>query len=261
MEELSEFFDLIINMMLAGTRMTVVLYTVPFIHQSTVVPMVRNAIVLAFMIPLLPMIMSYQLPQQKTVLFMGGLFFKEALIGFVIGFLVSIVFWAAQCAGRVIDMQRGSFFAIMTDPLTKSETTPMGNFLFQLATILFFVCGGFREMIGAIIDSHSVWPVHRFFPHMDQHLVDFAAQQLSRCLNLAVIFAAPIVISALMADLALGMLNRFAPQVNVFMISLPTKSTIASFILVIYISFYLKYLQENFMGTESILHLVGRAIR
>jgi len=223
--------------------------------------MVRNAMVLSFMIPVLPLIMSYHLDHQEVMLVVLPLVAKEALLGFLIGFLIGIVFWAAQSAGSVIDMQRGAFFATMPDPLSKTDTTPLGSLLFHLATILFFICGGFREMIGALIDSYRVWPVDRYFPHIDQNLVVFAAQQLVLCLNLVVILAAPVVISALIADLALGVLNRFAPEMNIFMISLPVKSTIASVILVIYISFLYKYWRGHFMDAEALLHIIGRAIR
>jgi type III secretion protein T len=260
MHGLSDFLNLIINVTLASTRMAVALYTVPFIHQSTLVPMVRNAMILSFSIPLLPLIMSYHLPGQEMAMIALVLLAKEALLGFIIGFFMGIVFWAAQCAGAVADSQRGAFFAIMPDPLSKADTTPLGNLLFHLATILFFICGGFREMIGAIIDSYRVWPVDRYFPHIDQSLVDFVAQQIIRCLNLAVIFAAPIVICTVVADLALGMLNRFAPQINIFMISLPVKSAIASLILILYISFYIKYLHGHFMNAEAILQVIRRAI-
>ena len=261
MQELPAFFDLIINLALSGTRMAVALYTVPFIHQGTLAPMVRNAVVLGFMIPVLPLVMSCHLPRQEALIYLLVLLAKEGLIGLLIGFLIGIVFWAAQCAGSVIDMQRGAFFAIMPDPLSKSDTTPMGSLLFQLAAILFFVSGGFREMIGAILDSYRVWPVDRYFPHIDQNLVEFVARQLVRCLNLAVILAAPIVISTLTADLALGMLNRFAPQVNIFMISLAVKSAIAALIMVFYISFLVKYLHGQFMDSEAVLQIIKRIIQ
>jgi type III secretion protein T len=261
MGEISQYIDLIINIALAGTRMAVAFYTVPFIHRSTVVPMVRNAMVLSFSIPLLPTIISYHLPPQKTMLFILMLIAKEALIGFIIGFLVGIIFWAAQCSGKVIDMQRGAFFAIMPDPLSKTESTPYGSLFFNLATILFFVCGGFREMLGAIIDSYRIWPVDRYFPHIDQNLVDFIARQLIRCLGIVVILAAPIVVSTLTADMALGVLNRFAPQINIFMISLTVKSVIASLIMVLYISFLVRYLKGYFLDSAAILQIVGKVFQ
>jgi type III secretion protein T len=261
MRELSYIVDVLINVALAGTRMAVALYTVPFIHQSTLVPTIRNGIVLSFMVPVLPLIISYHLPRHETMLYILALLTKEALIGLIIGFLISIVFWAAQCAGTAIDHQRGAFFAIMPDPLSKGETTPLGSLLFQLGTILLFVSGGFREMMGAIIDSYRIWPVDRYFPHIGPNLVDFIAQQLIRCLNLAVIIAAPIVISSFMADLALGMLNRFAPQVNIFMISLAVKSAITALIMVFYISFVIRYLHGNFMDSETILQIIKKAIQ
>lgn len=261
MGEISALIDLIINVALSGTRMAVVLYTVPFIHRSTLVPMVRNAMVLSFIVPVLPLIMSYHLPRRETMMWILVILAKEALIGLMLGLLIGIVLWAAQCSGRVIDMQRGAFFAFLPDPLSKTDTTPLGSLLFHLATILFFICGGFREMIGAIIDSYRVWPVDRYLPHIDQSLVDFIARQLIRCLNMAVILAAPIVISTLTADLALGILNRFAPQVNIFMISLAVKSAIATLILVLYIFFLVKYLQGYFMDSATILQIIRKAIQ
>ena len=261
MGELSYIFNLIINVMLSGTRMAVAFYTVPFMHQGTVAPMVRGGLILSFMIPVLPLITSYHLAQQETMLFIMVLLAKEGLIGFLIGFLVGVVVWAAQCAGSVIDMQRGAFFAIMPDPLSKTDTTPLGSLLFQLATILFFVSGGFREMIGAILDSYRVWPVDRFFPFINHNLVDFVARQMIRCLNLTIVLAAPVVISTLMADLALGALNRFAPQVNIFMISLAVKSIIASLIMVFYITFLAKYLRGSFLDSEAILQTLRRVLQ
>lgn len=261
MRDVSYFINLIINLAFGGTRMAVALYTVPFIHQGTLVPMVRNVIILSFMIPVLPLIMSYHLPRQEGIIFIVVLLIKEGLIGLIIGFFIGIVFWAAQCAGKVIDMQRGAFFAILPDPMSKDETTPMGSLLFQLVTILFFVSGGFRETIGAIIDSYHIWPVDRYFPHIDQNLVSFLAHQLIRCLNLSVVLAAPVVISTMTADLALGMLNRFAPQMNIFMISLAVKSIIASLVMVFYISFFIKYLQGTFMDSDAILQIIKKVIQ
>ncbi len=261
MPELSGLIDLIINLALSGMRPAVAISTVPFLHRGAVISMVRNSMVLGFMIPVLPLVMSYHLPGRQTTIFVLLLLAKEALIGFLIGFLISIVFWAAQCAGGVIDMQRGAFFATMPDPVSKIETTPIGSLLFNLATILFFACGGFREMIGAIMDSYRAWPVDRCLPHINQKLVDFIGQQLVRGLNLAVLLAAPIAISTLTADLALGILNRFAPQVNIFMISLVVKSAIATFIMVLYISFLVKYLQGNFLDSAALFKIIGNVIQ
>lgn len=261
MGETYNFIDLIINVAMSATRMAVVLYTIPFIHRGTLAPMVRNAMVLCFIIPVMPLIMSYNLPQQEPTMFILILIAKEAFIGFIIGFLIGIVFWAAQCSGMVIDMQRGAFFAFMPDPLSKIDTTPLGSLLFHLATILFFISGGFREMIGAVIDSYRIWPVDRYLPHINKNLVDFIGLQLIRCLNIVLILAAPIVISTLMADLALGILNRFAPQMNIFMISLTVKSAIASLIMVLYISFLVKYMQGYFMDSAAILQTIRKAIQ
>ena len=261
MFELNTLHDFMINLLLAGTRIGVALYTVPFFHQSTLLPMVRNAMIISFTIPVLPLILSYQLPRQEVAMYLLALIAKEALLGFILGFVIGIVFWAAQNAGNLIDTQRGAFFAIMQDPLTKADTTPLGNFFFQLSTILFFICGGFREIIGAIIESYQIWPIHRYFPEINHNLVVFFAQQLIRCLNLTVIFAAPVLISAFLADLALGVLNRFAPEMNIFMISLPLKSAIASFVLVLYITFFVKYLQGNFMDAQAFLQIISKVIR
>ena len=259
MSELLYLHELIINVALSGTRMAVAFYTVPFLHRSTLVPMARNAIILSLTIPVLPLIISYQLPRQETMVFVLALLAKEALIGFIFGFLIAIVFWAAQCAGTVIDHQRGSFFAIMADPLAKNQTTPLGSFLLHLAVILFFITGGFRDMVGAIIDSYRIWPVNAYYPHINQNLVEFIARQIIRCLNLAVILAAPVAVSALTADQALGLVNRFAPQVNIFMISLAVKSAISTLIMVLYIWFMVKYLRGTFMDSDAILQTIRMA--
>jgi type III secretion protein T len=261
MRELTSIIDLLTNILLSVTRMAVAFYTVPFIHQSTLMPMVRNAVVLSFTIPVLPLIMSYRLPEHENVVFLLTLVAKEGFIGFLIGLLIGIIFWAAASAGSVIDTQQGESNGMLTDPLLKDQTSSMGSLLFQLVAIVFFVSGGFREMIGALIDSYHIWPVDRYFPHIDHRLADFTARQLVRCLNLAAIIAAPMVITALMADISLGMLNRFAPQMNIFMISLPVKSAIAALIMVFYVFFLVKFVQGNFMNSDAILQTIRQVIQ
>jgi type III secretion protein T len=158
----------------------------------------------------------------------AALFAKEAAFGLAIGFFFSIFLWALEAAGQIIDNQIGLGMAQIVDPLTGHQTSLTGSFLARLANFVFMFSGGLLLVVGVVLESYAVWPIMEAAPRLDQAGSALFSDELQRLMTTAVLFAAPALVILLTVDLALGLVNRYAQQLNVFALSLALKAWLAT---------------------------------
>jgi type III secretion protein T len=152
-----------------------------------------------------------------------------------------------------MDNQRGASMASGMDPLSGEETSPMGSLLFQGVAVVFFVGGGFLAFIKLIWASYAIWPVSSLTPVMTHVAGPLFFVALADWLMLQMLLlAGPVVAASLLCDVSLGLVNRFASQLNVYVLSMPIKSGMAAFILVAY------YAALIAMGPELIQHMFNQ---
>ena len=215
---------------------------------------VRNSIVFCFAIFLYPLVSS-SFPHQGigSIWVAMSIVLKEVIIGMVLGFFIGIIFWAIEGIGFVIDNQRGSSMATIFDPLSGEQTSVFGSLLLQFITVLFFTCGGFLHMLGSIFMSYKFWPVFSMFPRIGTGWCSFFLGQMDMLMKTIALFAAPILIAIFFSDFGLGLINRFAPQLNVFFLSMPIKSGIACFLMVFYMGILWAYFRPELLNFDKII--------
>lgn len=253
----------ILAFLLGVPRMLMIFQVAPFLGSSVVTGQLRMVIVISLYLILHPMILD-QLPEvvhldasQIGVFFAFG--FKEIILGFLMGYLAGLIFWAIQSAGFFMDNQRGASQAEGADPLSQDSTSPTGSLLFQGAVYLFFVTGGFMAFLGVIYASYRLWPVLSFLPlQWSIQIPLFFAERVSWLILQMMLIAGPVAIACLLTDFSLGLINRFASQLNVYVLAMPIKSAITVFLLFLYFS-SLVILFESLFGEigSSILQLKG----
>src|SRR5690606_27665376 len=91
-------------------------------------------------------------------------------------------------------------------------------------------------LVSILYQSFLVWPVWQFLPVFTPEFPKLFLGILDHGMRLAFIFAAPLVLVMFIAEAALAMVSRFAPQVQVFILAMPIKSGLAMFILVLYVT-------------------------
>lgn len=210
----------------ALARLGPLVFLAPFPGGRLVPATVKTSLAL-----LLALLVYPQLAPQATKLAAGGLplvaaiLVKEALVGAALGFIVSLVFHAAAAAGWLIDSARGAQNGEVFLATTGGRTTALGGLLFTFTLVLFVSLGGHRLLVGVIARSYMLLPLAHF--PSTTTLGAFAAlciKLTAELILLAVTLAAPVLASMLLADLALGWVNRFAPQLNVFFVAMPLKA-------------------------------------
>ena len=217
----------------------------------------RNGVAAALAIIVYPVVSDQLATAGLSHLAFAGAAVKEFLLGMVIGTVLMVVFWGIQAVGDLIDNQRGATMASSFDPMVGEQTSPLALFMVQSLIAVFFCSGLFLVFLEGIYLSYEVWPVTSFWPSIDRHVVDFFVTQFTLISLLAVIVGGPVVIAMFFAELGLGFVGRFAPQLNVFFLSMPIKSAVAALVLILCWTLLILYFSERLEGTEAVGLLRG----
>ena len=142
---------------------------------------------------------------------------EQLVIGLAIGFCVRIVFAAVDMAGQVAGMTMGLGFASFYDPQTQGQTTSLNQFFVLLATLVFLAMNGHLMLIQALADSFVSFPIGSAQQVNALAIVQWGGKIFSAGLLLAL----PVTAALLITNMALGILTRTAPQLNLFGIGFP----------------------------------------
>lgn len=159
---------------------------------------------------------------------------KEALLGFALGYLLALPFWAVEAVGFLIDNQRGASIGSTLNPLTGNDSSELGLLFSQGFMAFVFASGAFTLMLGLLYRSFVLWPVLQWQPVLPAAGVAGWLGQLDGLERAALLMAAPVVIAMFLSELGLALASRFAPQLQVFFLAMPIKSGLALLVLVLY---------------------------
>lgn len=241
---------------------------VPFFGGAAVPARVKVATAMSFVIILYPSVAA-TVPANQTLGFgpVGfiALLAKEVLIGFTLGFIASLVFEAVQVAGRIVDFQRGSTMGELYAPQLQSRVSELGQFKLQLAIVLFIVIGAHRAFIRSLLESYEFIPALSF-PHFTPGFstaAEMIATLTAAVLSIGLQLAAPALIALILTDLFFGIINRVAPQVNVFFLSMPVKMLVGIIVVLIALPVlaerFIHYFGESFKAFEYTIRMLGGA--
>ncbi|MBQ7606460.1 MAG: type III secretion system export apparatus subunit SctT [Desulfovibrionaceae bacterium] len=258
--------------LLAMPRIFSAALVAPFLGTGVLEGTVWFTLAFALYLPIHPAVL-HSLTAETTIAFPLSLtfgltyfaiFVKECCIGLFIGIIAGLPFWAVQGAGAFMDNQRGASQAEESDFLTGKSSTPMGIFLFELLVYLFFSSGAFLLFMSLIYSSYEFWPVTLFHPSLftNLNIPYFFNKELADFMTDIILYAAPITVACLLVDIALGLINRFAQQLNAYVLAMPIKSGVAAVLLFFYLNLMIDKapsifheIEENFLIFKTILGL------
>lgn len=146
---------------------------------------------------------------------------KEVLIGLAIGFSVRILFIAVNIAGEIISIQAGFSFARFMDPLSMTQTTVIEHLKSLLAMMLFLAMDAHHILVKAIVVSFRDVPIGSVT--IQQSFFQYFISATGRIFMTGFKIGAPIIVTLMFVEVALGMLSRMIPQINIFIEGLPLK--------------------------------------
>jgi type III secretion protein T len=237
---------------LSVTRIAVAFLLVPLFTAELIPALVRNAMFLGIAVLALAVQPSFA-PIVVDSWTLITMFAKEAFIGCAIGFFFSGVMWAFQAAGQLIDTKVGTSMAQVSDPLSGQQVTLNGALFGRLASWVFMAGGGFMLMIGTLIQSYALWPVRSPAPTLVTGGMRLFEGEFGRIMLLTLLVAAPALVLLHLVEGVLGLINRFAQQLNVFSLSLSIKAVAAAWIVWIQVSVMVQFLQDDLLRRSGVV--------
>lgn len=177
---------------------------------------------------------------------------EQLLIGFGMGFSMRLVFSAVDMAGSIVSMQMGLGFATAYDPQNTSQTPVISEFIGMLALLIFMGINGHLLLIATLTTSFSALPIGPTAPGSGSWLN--LANAGGIVFSSGLLLALPIIVALLITNIALGILGRVAPQLNLMAVGFPLTLTLGFIALALSLSYMSAPLQKLFeFGLRSVL--------
>jgi len=216
--------------LLGMARIGACLVWIPYLSPGVMpAKMTRTVVAMMILIGLWPSTAGATVP--LDILSMAGVVLREVLIGTAIGLVVALPFHIFHGMGAIIDNQRGAGIGAMLDPVSGMEATETSNLLQLMSVVVFLATDGMIVLLEVIQDSYVLIPMGGVLALDLARVQDFAGTLLAGAVRMAL----PVLLLLFLVEVLLGVLSRFAQQMNPFSISLAVKSYIAFIALLFYL--------------------------
>jgi flagellar biosynthesis protein FliR len=186
---------------------------------GTMIPIrIKAGLAAALALALGPRLAEQSVPLETWSLI--GAMLMQVVAGAALGFLAYLLFAAFQTAGAVIDLFGGFSIGEAIDPVSGVSTSVFGRFYSLIASVLLFATGGHLLLVRGFLTSFEALPLDGF---RSERLAEVLTADLGTFFLAALQIAAPLVAALFLTDVALGLLSRAAPEMNVFLLGLPLK--------------------------------------
>lgn len=180
---------------------------------------IKIVAVVAITLVCLPVLKISAPPPPREAFGIGLLILQEVLIGLTLAFITQIIFAAVELSGQIIGMQMGFSISSVLDPIMGAQSQTMSVIQSLLATLLFLSLNIHHVFLTAIADSFAIIPFGGW--QMSESLLQFMIKATTDVFVLGIRLAAPVMVTLLLTSVALGVMARAFPQMNVFMVSFP----------------------------------------
>lgn len=217
------FESFLLAITLSATRIYAIIRLLPPLGGRIVPPALRIVLSIVLAYSMAGMIDIESFPTAPAVAF---LILKEALIGFVIGFVASLPFYFMQQSGYLMDVSRGGAMSQMLSPTGEDAASPFSNMFFFLCILFFFASPAgtsFWMGLKGTFTAVPLYPLDAPLPAAGG-MVDVCMATVAKLFLSSVMLALPVMLLVLIVDILTGTLGRFSPYTGGYFISMPLRS-------------------------------------
>ena len=255
----SELLNQVYYLSLVMSRIIGMFLIAPIFGSRIILRRVKVGLILLLAMILMPIIPTGHLSWPVDLWLFGGQLIREVTVGLIIGFTLLITFTTIQLAGEFIDKRMGFFLASIMSPQLGAQAPIIGQFKNIMAILIFFVVGGDQKLLQLLAKSFKLIKLGQFSGSSE--IFAPLLRIVGDLFPLALQLALPIMGSLFLIDIALGILARTVPQMNVFIVGLPIKimagMTLLFIILPNYIEVFKRFFTDGFHKIHDILNLMG----
>ena len=243
----SQFTQVLLQLALVTARVLPMALIAPFLGGELVQSEVKLGVGITLAVLLYPIVVAGQTVPIFAFPFMA-LLIKEVAIGGVMAFTVSMIFEAARAAGTFVDTMSGANQATVMVPQIQQQASLFASLQFQFAVVLFLVMNGHHVVITALADSFELIPINDYphFAHGTWPFFELMLRTTAHLMFVCVALSAPAAAASFLTDVALGLINRVAPQIQVFFMSMTVKPVVTVFVMLLAIHVFSDELGKQF---------------
>lgn len=215
---------------LVFTRLITSIALNPIFSRRNMPMMVRLGFVMVLTLLIAPLVDTQGITQLSEMRFILYLF-KEALIGFVFGYLTLLFQFMLFFVGDLLDYHFGLSMAKIFDPSTTMQVSSVGNYLQVIFVVMFFVSGAHLHLIRLLVMSFEYMPLFE-----GVHVLAISSYVLDAFLDVFMIalkLALPFVFVQFVLEMAMGVLMKLIPQIHVFVINIQLKILVGIILLIV----------------------------
>jgi flagellar biosynthetic protein FliR len=196
------------------------LMTTPIFGATFAPPMVRAGLLLLITLALAPIVtLPPDLGGVSTTLVAG----RELLIGLGLSMAIRVLVAGAELAGHLAGFQIGFAYASLVDPQSGARNAVLSALYANLALMVFLAVDGHHQLLQALAASYAALPVGAAAGGATGDLAPLVARTMGTVFVIGVRIAAPIVLVLLIVEVALGLLSRAAPMLNLMVNAAPLR--------------------------------------
>ncbi|WP_067838556.1 flagellar biosynthetic protein FliR [Amphibacillus sediminis] len=243
--------------LLIFTRIVAFIATVPIFSYRNIPNPFKVGF--AFFMSLI-MVLSIDIPELTIDLAYVILIFKEVLVGIILGLLAYLVLSVVQIAGGFIDFQMGFAIANVVDPQTGAQSPVIGQYFHMFALLFLLAVDGHHLFINGAFYSFDLIKIDQLIHIGSNGYITTVLTTFTQLFLIAFQMAIPIVGCLFLVDVALGIVARTVPQLNVFVVGIPIKITVSLFVLGMFMTLYISLVQRLFNYIIEILEVFMRIL-
>ncbi|EDY5736400.1 SpaR/YscT/HrcT type III secretion system export apparatus protein [Salmonella enterica] len=233
-------------------RIAPIFFLMPFLGSGNIPNVVRHPVIMIVAWALAPhyQIDFLSLPTLKLVM----IIVNEASVGTLLAVILVFPFWVFHTIGDFIDNQRGATFSSTLAPAIGVDASEL-TLLFNLFSAVVYLSNG-----GMLLLLETIRQSYQLYDAMEGRTVSFfkVVTYLNTLMAQGIIYASPVIAIMLGIEIILGLLSRYASQLNAFSISLTVKSGVAFLILLTY---FTSVLAEKVMVLVPVLGHLSQFFR
>lgn len=173
-----------------------------------------------------------------------GIMIEQIIIGLAIGLVMHIVFAVVQASGEFIGLQMGLGFASFFDAASGTNIMILSRILYMVTLLMFLAVNGHLMVLETLVMSFQTLPIG--LETLNANAFELLARYGGTIFSSGMLLALPLVGSLLIINLALGILNRSAPQLTVFNIGFPTSLTVGLTLMMVLMTDLGRFLERLF---------------
>lgn len=178
---------------------------------------------------------------------------SEIVVGLIMAFVIYMFLSVFYFVGQLVDFQIGFSMVSVFDPVSQIQVPITGNLYYLVISYVFVFSGALQQVLKTVFYSYTLVPPGKAFLLGNAALPEYALKMMVTYFVLGVKISLPVMATILLVDVALGLLVKAAPQMNIYVVGLPIKLLVGLIVMIAIMPLYASVF--NFMFEEMLTYL------